>query len=99
MQFRTIPLSGSPGQVEWAERIRVLVSDEFDRVEAAFRAIAARQEPGKRAGTEAILGILEDKRHEVLGRTEAGYFIKDWQELSDQVRQLIFHDPRYPRRQ
>jgi hypothetical protein len=98
MQFQTIPLSGSPDQVEWAERIRVQVSDEFDRVEAAFRVVAAKQNSGKRAGTEAILGILDDKRNEVLGRTEAGYFIKDWQELSDQVRQLILHDARYPRR-
>ena len=98
MPFRSIPISGSPDQVEWAERIRVQVSDEFDRVEAAFRAVAARQDSGKRAGTDAILAILDDKRSEVLGRSEAGYFIRDWQELSDQVRQLIFHDPRYPRR-
>jgi chaperonin GroES len=28
---------------------------------------------------------------------EAGYFIHDWQEISDQVRQMIFHDVRYQR--
>jgi hypothetical protein len=28
-------------------------------------------------------------------REEAGYFIHDWQEIGDQVRQMIFHDPRY----
>ena len=30
-----------------------------------------------------------------MSRTEAGYFIHDWQEIRDQVRQMIFHDPRY----
>ena len=25
----------------------------------------------------------------------AGYFIHDWQEIGDQVRQMIFADPRY----
>ena len=45
--------------------------------------------------TEAILAILEDKRAEVLSRERAGYFIHDWQEISDQVRQMIGQDPRY----
>jgi hypothetical protein len=45
--------------------------------------------------TEAVIAILEDKRAEVMSREQAGYFIHDWQEISDQVRQMIFHDARY----
>ena len=50
----------------------------------------------KRARTEAILTMLEDKRQAVMSRTEAGYFIRDWQEISDQVRQMIAGDSKYP---
>ena len=89
-------LTGTESQVEWAERIRVSVRDEFDRVEKSFRAIAAGQHGAKRARTEAILTMLEDKRQAVMSRTEAGYFIRDWQEISDQVRQMIAGDSRYP---
>ena len=89
-------LTGTESQVEWAERIRVTVRDEFERVEKSFRAIAAGQHGTKRARTESILTILEDKRQAAMSRTEAGYFIRDWQEISDQVRQMIAGDPRYP---
>lgn len=91
-------LTGTESQVEWAERIRVSVKDEFDRVEKSFRAIAAGQHGTKRARTESILTILEDKRQAAMSRTEAGYFIRDWQEISDQVRQMVAGDPRYPAR-
>jgi len=57
--------------------------------------IAYRQGDDKRTDTEAVIAILEDKRAEVMGREQAGYFIHDWQEISDQVRQMIFHDARY----
>jgi hypothetical protein len=30
-----------------------------------------------------------------MAHQEAGYFIHDWQELRDQVRQLIMNDERY----
>jgi hypothetical protein len=30
-----------------------------------------------------------------MSKQEAGYFIRDWQEIGDQVRQLIFGDERY----
>jgi chaperonin GroES len=89
------PLSGSPGQIEWAEAIRARVADEFDRVAASFRSIAQRQTSRKRSDTEAILAILEDKRMEVLSHDQAGYFIRDWQEISDQVRQMINKDSSY----
>jgi hypothetical protein len=91
----TPPLRGTAAQVEWAERIRRQVNAEFDRVSAAFRSVAGRQSDGKRADTAAIIALLEDKRAEVMGRQRAGYFIHDWQEISDQVRQMIFRDTRY----
>ena len=47
--------------------------------------------------TQAVITILEDKRAEVMGKDEAGYFIHDWQELGDQVRKMIAQDPRYKR--
>ena len=90
-----VSLSGTASQVEWAERIRRQVGREFDRVAASFRAVAEKQPAGKRAQTEAILAILEDKRAEVMSREQAGYFIRDWQEIDDQVRRLIAQDPRY----
>jgi len=90
-----VSLSGTASQVEWAERIRRQVNSEFDRVAASFRAVAEKQPAGKRANTEAIIAILEVKRAEVMSRAEAGYFIRDWQEIDDQVRQLIARDPKY----
>ena len=90
-----IAINGTPNQVEWAERIKLQVNGEFDRVARSFRSVAAKQRGAARAGTEAILAILEDKRAAVMSREQAGYFIHDWQEIGDQVRQLIFHDPRF----
>lgn len=91
----TVSMGGTANQVEWAERIRRRVNDEFDRVAASFRSITDRQNDDRRADTEAIIAILEDKRAEVVSRDQAGYFIQHWQEIGDQVRQMIFHDPRY----
>jgi uncharacterized protein with von Willebrand factor type A (vWA) domain len=88
-------MAGTPNQVEWAVRIKRQVNAEFDRVAASFRLIANRQNGSQRTDTEAIIAILEDKRVEVVRREDAGYFIHDWQEIGDQVRQMIFHDPRY----
>jgi hypothetical protein len=34
-------------------------------------------------------------RSEVMSRRMAGSFIRDWQEISDQVRRMIFRDTRY----
>lgn len=88
-------LSGTAAQVEWAERIRQRVDAEFDRVATAFRTIARKQGERARADTEAIIAILEEKRAAVMAREQAGYFIHEWQEIGDQVRQMIFLDPRY----
>lgn len=48
-----------------------------------------------RAYTQAIISILAEKRTEVLAKDTAGYFIREWQELPDKVRQIITQDPRY----
>ena len=88
-------MNGSEAQVEWAERIKVHVIAEFNRVAAAFHLVATKQRPATRVSTEAIIAILEEKRAAVMRRQEAGYFIHEWQDISDQVRQMIFSDPRY----
>ena len=90
-----VTLTGTASQVEWAERIKRQVGSEFDRVSASLRLIAEKQNVLKRADTETIIAILEDKRVQVMGREQAGYFIRDWQEISDQVRKLIRKDARY----
>lgn len=88
-------LRGNPFQVDWAERIRPRVDAEFDRVARAFQSVASQQSDSKRASTEAIIAILEEKRREVMSHDDAGYFIRNWQEIDDQVRQMIREDPRY----
>ena len=89
------PLAGTPSQIEWAEQIRPRVAAEFDRVSGALLAVAGEQSQQDRFDTQAIIAILKEKRAEILAKDEAGYFIRDWQELADQVRQLIQKDPRY----
>ena len=54
-----------------------------------------RQREPDRGKTRAIIAILEEKRAEVMANDAAGYFIVEWQELSDRVRRLIIQDPRY----
>jgi hypothetical protein len=91
----TVGLTGTAAQVKWAERIRRRVNDRFDRLAASFRLVAEREINDKRAETEEIIAILEDKRAEVMSRQEAGYFIRDWQEIGEQVGKMIVRDPRY----
>ena len=88
-------MTGTAAQVEWAGRIKDQVNNEFDRVSRLFRSIADGQNDDKRSETEAIIAILEDKRADVMGRGEAGYFIHDWQQIGDQVKLLIRQDSRY----
>ena len=90
-----IKLTGTPNQVEWAERIRLTAAEEFERVAKAFEAQIGTQTGEKQTETRTILAILEQKRVETMANTEAGYFIRDWQELSDQVRRMIARDPRF----
>jgi hypothetical protein len=87
-------MTGTNSQIEWAERIKALVQAEFDRVTNAFQQVAKGQGGEDRNDTLAILEIIEEKRAEILANESAGYYIKNWQELSDQVRQLVASDPR-----
>ena len=88
-------MTGTVAQVEWAEQIKTRVSAEFDRVAKAFTAACRNQAEPDRADTQAVIAILEEKRTEVMANDRAGYFIRGWQELSDQVRQMIARDSRY----
>lgn len=88
-------MTGTPSQIEWAEQIKRQVNAEFDRVANAFKKSADGQSKQDQLDIDAIIAILEQKRIEVMARTEAGYFIRDWQELSDQVRRLIWCEPAY----
>jgi hypothetical protein len=88
-------LTGTASQIEWAEQIRMNVAREFDRVANAFRTVAGTQTEQTRAETQALIAILEEKRAETMGHERAGYFIRDWQELNSQVRELIASDSRY----
>jgi hypothetical protein len=88
-------LTGTANQIEWAKQIKIQVNAEFDRVKTALEAAAAKQSGHDRLNTLAVITILQDKRAEVLARQDAGYFIHDWQELRDQVRQMIMKDDRY----
>lgn len=87
--------SGTESQIEWAEKILPRVCEEFDRVLKALEGVATRQTALDRQDTRAMIDILQEKRAEVLKHTEAGYFIKNWQELNDQVRKLLREDHRY----
>jgi hypothetical protein len=88
-------MTGTASQIEWAEQIRPKVDAEFDRVAKAFQAAASNQGERDRADTRAIIAILEEKRLEVMEQNQAGYFIRDWRELNDQVRRMISGDSRY----
>ena len=88
-------MTGTPNQIEWAEQIKPRVDGEFARVAKAFAGTAERQTEAARRDTLEVIAILQLKRAETMAREEAGYFIKEWQELGDQVRQMIFHDPAY----
>jgi len=86
---------GTINQIAWAEQIKAQVDSEFDRVRTVLESAAAKRLPEDRIDIQAIIQILEEKRAEVMGNEQAGYFIHDWQELRDQVRRLIAADPRY----
>ena len=88
-------MTGTTSQIEWAEQIKPRVDAEFDRVARALEATVCGQPEQDRMDTLAIVAILEEKRVEVMAIDQAGYFIRDWQELRDQVRRMIAQDPRY----
>ncbi|MBI3895902.1 MAG: hypothetical protein HY313_08210 [Acidobacteria bacterium] len=88
-------MTGTVNQVAWAMQIKASVTAEFDRVAKALESAASKQAEPDRMNTQAMIAILEEKRAEVMAKDQAGYFIHDWQELRDQVRQMIVQDFRY----
>ena len=90
-----IKLIGTPNQIEWAEQIRLTVVQEFERVAKVFHAQVSIQTGQKQAETRTIIAILEQKRAETMSITFAGYFIREWRDMNDQVREMIARDPRY----
>jgi hypothetical protein len=88
-------MTGTPVQIEWAEKIRLRAGAEFDRVAAAFQTVAANQTGQTRLDTDAVIAMIGEKRGEVMAQSGAGYYIREWQELSDQVRRMIAQDSRY----
>jgi len=93
--IKTAALTGTANQIEWAVQIKERVVGEFDRVATAMRSVAAKQGDLDRMDTLGLVAILEEKRREVMANDRAGYFIHDWQELSDQVRRMVVTDSRY----
>lgn len=88
-------MTGTPNQIELAEQIKSRTNAEFDRVAEAFHGVAQIQTGQDRVDTWAIIEILEEKRAEVMAIDQAGYFIREWGEADDQVRQMIGEDARY----
>ena len=88
-------MTGTPNQIEWAEQIKVSVAVEFDRVARALHTVALRQTGHDLLDTNTAIEILEEIRGAVMARDEAGYFIREWRELSGQVREMIALDPRH----
>lgn len=86
---------GTVNQVDWAEQIKARVDTEFQRVAKALESAASKQAEQKRLETLSVIAILEEKWAEVMAKDQAGYFIHEWQELRDQVRQMITPDCRY----
>ena len=88
-------MTGTPSQIEWAELIKPRVQAEFDRVAKAFAAVAGNQSDEDRRDTLAVIALVKEMCAAVMANPSAGYFIRNWRELNDQVRQMIFDDARY----
>jgi hypothetical protein len=88
-------MTGNQSQVEWAQRLKLKVSTEFERVVRVFEGVAAKQQEPERAETGTIIAIVKELRDAVLANEDAGYYIRGWQEIKDQVRQMVSQDPRY----
>lgn len=86
---------GTASQLERAESIRARINAEFDRIARALESSAAKQTGQDKLDTEAVIVILEDKRSEVMAKGRADYYINNWRQLNDHVREMIVADSRY----
>lgn len=81
-------MTGGGLQVEWAERIKITVAAEFDRFTRTFAQLADTPE------TATIIAVAKELRESVLANDDAGFYIRNWQDLGDQVRIMVLKDPR-----
>ena len=86
---------GTVSQAEWGGPIKTRACAEFDRVAKAPESGVGEQVDQKRMKALSVIAILEEKWAVVMAKDHAGYFIYEWQELRDQVGQLIIQDPQY----
>jgi hypothetical protein len=92
--FEEHRMIGTLSQIAWAVQIRSQVEAEFDRVRRVLEYAMTNQSSRDVIDIESIIRILEDKRIEVMGNQQAGYFIHEWQEL-EKVSRIVVEDPRY----
>ena len=88
-------LAGTKQQVASAEKIRERVNGDFDRVAAAIRAVASRQNGQDLTDNMAVVAIVEETRQQVMSNGSAGYFLHQWQEKNNRVQRMIATDPRF----
>ena len=88
-------MNGNAEQVNKAKRIKERINSEFDRLARALESSAGKHTGPEQKDIEAVLVILEEKRAEVMAKGQADYFINNWREVNDQVRELIVQDTRY----
>jgi hypothetical protein len=89
------PLTGTLNQIEWAEQLKAKVGAEFDRVANALETKARQQAEPDQIATRAMIAILAEQRAQVMANDQAGYFIREWQDLDGRVRQMLAGDSRY----
>jgi len=89
------PLVGTANQIELAEQLKAKVGAEFDRVANALETAARKQGEHGQIATRAVVAILAEQRARVMANDQAGYFIREWQDLDGRVRQRLAKDSRY----
>jgi len=93
-RFADQRMIGTLSQIAWAVQIKSQVEAEFDHVRKVLEYAMTKQSARDVIDIERIIRILEDKRTEVMGNQQAGYFIHEWQEFG-KVSRIIVEDPRY----
>ena len=66
-----------------------------DPVAKALQAPAGMSAARDRRDIQTVIVVLEEKRTEVRTKDQAGYFIRVWRELRNQMRKMIGQDSRY----
>src|ERR1043165_6272707 len=80
---------GTLNQIAWAVQIKSQVEAEFDRVRKVLEYAMTKQSAGDVIDIKCIIQIVEDTRTEVMGNQQAGYFIREWQELGKVSRIIV----------